>query len=157
VTDYSYEQICRVKYSYGYAIDTRDWSGLASVFADQVVVDFRDIGYPVVLTLTRQEWIAEIRKLIDGLDATVHQISSLLCEPVDGDLVVRSCVTARHVLHGPGRSARCYEISGWYTDRLKVVGGDWRIAATAISCKSFSGDRSVMREAIQRAREGSLM
>jgi hypothetical protein len=147
-----YEQACQVKYAYGYAIDRRDWTALGLLFAGRLVVDFRDVGYQSVLTLTRGEWIAEIRKLVDGLDATSHQISSVICEPEGDGLLVRSCVTARHQLRASDGTARNCDISGWYTDRMTRVDGAWRIAQTAVACDVVTGDRSVLRDAISRAR-----
>jgi hypothetical protein len=151
-----YEEACKVKYNYAFGVDLRDWDLYRSVLAEHLLIDFRGIGYRDVMHLTADEWIVEVRKLMDGLDASHHQMSGCVVDP-DGEtgLAMRTYVTAQHVLRTAGEADRFYQIGGWYDDRLRRVNGTWRLTQVAFNQTWAWGDSLVMKDAARRARDSS--
>ena len=156
--DTTYREACELKYTYAFGLDGRDWELYRSVLADDLVVDFRGIGYRQVMQMTAGAWVAEVRKLMDGLDVSHHQISACLLSADNGDpdeYAMRSYVTAQHVLRTPGESDRLYQIGGWYEDQLRRIDGALRFTRITFSPAWSSGDPAVMKDAARRAQAGA--
>ena len=67
VTAEDFEEVRRLKSRYFRYIDTKDWAGLRSLFADDAVFDGFD--YP---TASPDEWLAGVRRFLTSV-ASVHQ------------------------------------------------------------------------------------
>jgi len=157
VDEATYREACELKYNYAYGIDLRDWDLYRSILADELVIDFRSIGYRDVMHITADAWIAEVRKLMDGLDASHHQMSGCIVteDATHGadELVMRTYVTAQHILRTPSRADRFYQIGGWYDDRLRCIDGTLRFTRITLNQTWAWGDSAVMKDAARRGRD----
>ena len=68
--------INRLRYEYAFAIDTRDYPLLRSIFTPQITMDFSSYnGRPRGVT-GADDWVAGCAVLFDGLDATQHTMTN---------------------------------------------------------------------------------
>ncbi|GAA1002896.1 hypothetical protein Aple_001970 [Acrocarpospora pleiomorpha] len=146
-----YEQAREAKHRYVWALDCRDWAGYRASLADELLVDFRSLGYKSAMTLSADGWIAQVRKLMDGLDASHHAVCNLVVDPEPRELAVRSYVTAQHVLRTADQPDRLYLIAGWYDDRMVEVDGVWKLTQIVFNQVWADGDPAVMTDAVRRA------
>jgi 3-phenylpropionate/cinnamic acid dioxygenase small subunit len=123
-------QIGDVVIRYATGIDTRDWDLYRSVFADEVDFDFSSFrGAPA--RMTADDWVKRVRRTQTGFDATTHYSSNHVID-LNGDAA--TCVSymvAHHVLKSaPGGTS--YMIGGHYINRLRQIGGAWKIEACTL-------------------------
>ena len=107
---------------YAYALDRKDWGGVAACFAEPAVFTHpggRLDGVDAILARTVGA--------LGRLDASQHLIGSITAE-VTGDTARSFCYFhAQHVRRGaPG--GHLYTIAGSYADRLVRTPAGWRIA-----------------------------
>ncbi|WP_214104125.1 nuclear transport factor 2 family protein [Acrocarpospora catenulata] len=146
------ERAREAKHRYVWALDGRDWAGYLATLADELTVDFRSLGYKSVMTLRAHDWIAQVRKVMDGLDASHHAVSNLVVDQGPGGLAVRSYVTAQHVLRTKGEPDRLYLLAGWYDDRMTEVDGALKLTQIVFNQVWSQGDPTVMTDAVRRGR-----
>ena len=98
-------EVGQAKYRYAYALDTRDWELYRSLLADQVIVDFRGLGYRgEPRQRSREWWVGQVRGLLDGFDVTQHVMSSPLVEEAEDGVALTVYLQAHHRLNaGPRR------------------------------------------------------
>ena len=148
-----YEEACRVQFRYAQGVDRRDWDLYRSVMTDQVLIDFRSFGYGSVMTMSAQDWVRQVRKVMDGLDASQHLISNCVLHP-DGDrLRLQAYVMAQHVLRTPGEPDRMYLVGGTYDNLLERTEDGLRLAEITFGQLWVDGDPTVMTDAVARARQ----
>jgi len=151
-----YREASELKFRYALAVDQRDWNAYRVALTDEIEVDFRSIGYRDVMQIPAEQWIRQVRKLMDGLDASHHQISACVVEQIPTDtrvLSLRSYVTAQHVIRVAGAADRCFQIGGRYDDLAVRVNGRLRLSRLTFNQSWAWGDEAVMTEAVHRSKE----
>lgn len=117
------EEVCRVLYRYGEAVDRRDWDLLDTVFTPDAVADYAG----AVIT-----GLPDIRALMDAFNSgsgpSLHLFGNVVVDPDGPDAAdARSSVRAFH--QGAGsRAGLTYEAFGRYEDRLVRTAAGWRIS-----------------------------
>ena len=146
-------EVGQAKYRYAYALDTRDWELYRSLLADQVIVDFRGLGYRgEPRQRSREWWVGQVRGLLDGFDVTQHVMSSPLVEEAEDGVALTVYLQAHHRLNADDPHERHYTIGGKYQDRVRRENGSWVFTVLTLHSLWTSGDKSVMAEAAARAR-----
>jgi hypothetical protein len=118
-------QIGDVLIRYATGIDSKDWPLLRSCWADEVDVDYGDLGRftdPDALT----DLMAQIH---GGMGATYHRMSNFVIaiDDADGDrATVRSYVHAVLML-APDDADNWIDVIGHYDDEFVRTPGGWRI------------------------------
>ena len=107
---------------YTWAIDTKQFDVLATIFAEDATADLHGVHCDGV-----QEIIARIERPISRLDATQHLIGNHQIS-IDGDTATHRChLQSQHVKRGtPGGDNLL--LGGTYEDRLVRTADGWRIA-----------------------------
>ncbi len=146
-----HEAITRTVYEYAYGLDGREWDRYRRIFADEVDVDFSSYNGRPPATMPADDWVAGLRPLFTGLDATQHSMSNPLVD-VDGDVArCRMYMQAAHFLHS--WPAPEFTIGGYYDDRLVRTGDGWRITAVTLTVWWRRGNARIMPAAAARGAE----
>lgn len=145
--------IARKVYEYAYGIDTRDWPLYRSIFDERIDVDFSSYNGRNPSTMTADDWVAGVRPLFSGLDATQHSMSNPLVD-IDGDGTARCrmYMQAAHFLTDWPQPE--FTIGGYYDDRLHRTPDGWKITAVTLTVWWRRGDETLMAEAARRGAEG---
>ena len=141
-----------VMHRYALAIDTKDWSLLTSVFADEVTADFRSFGAKEVWTGPAPGWVDQVSATISGMDATQHLMANHLYtiegERARGTTYSQALHQCRNEWGGD-----LYTIGGHYDVEMKwSAGAGWRITFYRLNCTWHTGDRHVLKAAARRVR-----
>lgn len=145
-------EICETVYTYATGIDTRDWTLYRSIFTDEIDLDFSSYDGNPPQRLPADAWVAAIRPLFTGLDATQHVMTNPRVT-IEGDAA--TCVMymkAEHFLQND-RGDDWFTIGGYYTDRLVRTPGGWRISAVRLTVFWSRGNRHVMTLGAERGAE----
>jgi uncharacterized protein (TIGR02246 family) len=115
------EAIKQLKARYFRHLDTKDWSALRQVFADDVVVDTTDSGGRVVSGA--DAFVAALRRILDGV-ATVHH-GHMPEIRLTSDTTAEGTWAMEDLLRFPDGS----ELHGWghYHETYEKSAGEWRI------------------------------
>jgi len=121
------EAIKRLKARYFRTMDTKDWTAMREVFADDVVVDTIESGGGVITGA--DEFVAFLRETLADV-VTVHHGHM-------PEIQVTSATTAtgiwalQDILHWPnGRELHGY---GHYHETYVKAGDEWRISSTRLT------------------------
>jgi ketosteroid isomerase-like protein len=121
-------------------LDTRAWSRVPEVVAEDVRFDYTNSGADVA---GRDALLANFRRFLDVCGPSQHLLGSLIVE-VDGDRAVsRSYVQARHRAKDPA-DPRLFDSNGEYVDRWERRDGRWLMVHRHAIWASQSGDPSVI-------------
>lgn len=152
MTSTDFEAITRRLYEYAYGIDGRDWDLYRSVFTDQIDVDFSSWNESPASTVPVETWLAQVKPLFVGLDATQHSMSNPLVD-IDASGTSARCrmyMQAAHFLNDWPEPE--FTIGGYYDDRLVRVGDQWQISAVTLNVWWRRGDETLMVEAAKRGK-----
>ena len=72
-----FNAITRKVYEYAYGIDTRDWGLYRSIFTDSITMTFTSYNGNPPSEMLADDWVAGVKVLFSGLDATQHSICLL--------------------------------------------------------------------------------
>jgi 3-phenylpropionate/cinnamic acid dioxygenase small subunit len=151
MTNPDHEAITRKVYEYAYGIDTRDWASYRAIFDDRIDVDFSSYHGGAPATMSTDDWLAGVKPLFTGLDATQHSMSNPLVDidETDGDAArCRMYMQAAHFLEDWPTPE--FTIGGYYDDRLVRTDNGWRITAVTLTVWWRRGDSQLMVEARER-------
>lgn len=152
----AHEAITRRVYEYAWGIDTRDWELYRSIFADDIVTDFSSYnGSGGPIEQTADEWVARVRPLFTGLDATQHTMSNPLVDLApNGDTArCRMYMQAVHRLEDQPEPE--FTIGGYYDNQLVKQGASddehqWLITSVALTVLWRRGNPAIMPIAVER-------
>ncbi len=140
-----------VMHRYALAIDSKDWAGLAEVFADRVRADFRSFGVSQVFEGSGADWADQIRSAIAGMDATQHLMAnhlySIAGDAASGTSYIQALHRCRNDWGGDS-----YTIGGHYDVEMARRADGWRIAAYTLNVTWHQGDRHVLRAAMRKTK-----
>jgi hypothetical protein len=145
-------EITRRVYEYAYGIDTRDWDLYRSIFADDLTMDFTSYRpADKVRDLSADAWVAGVRPLFTGLDATQHSMSNPIVD-LDSDRArCRVYMQAAHFLVDDPEPE--FTIGGFYDDLLTRTDAGWRISAVTLTVWWRRGNAAIMEAARVRGTE----
>ena len=141
VTSHDEQAIIDLAIAYTWALDTKQFDELRSVFAPDATADLHGVhcdGQDAI--------IARIERPMGRLDATQHLVGNHQVR-VDGDTATHRChLQSQHVKRGtPGGDN--YLIGGIYDDRLARTPDGWRIThrtmTAAVDRRQPGGHRSM--------------
>ncbi len=141
-------------YRYATGIDTRDFASYRSIFASEVAIDFSSYSGAEGSTMTGDEWVAGLRPLFTGLDATQHSMTNPVAE-IDGDSARCRMYMQAHHVYQPDDPASWFTIGGYYDDTL-VRSDDgpagWLITGVTLTVLWRRGDAGIMVAAAEDGR-----
>ena len=144
--------VAEVKYRYALGIDTCDWELYGSIFSDHVDIDFSSYDGRAPTRLSRAEWLARVRPLFTGLDASQHIMSNPMVV-LDGDRAeLTMYLQAQHLL-SDATDGPLFTIGGYYRDRLERTSVGWQLTAVQLNVLWTDGNRGLMVEAAERGME----
>ncbi|MFN3257838.1 MAG: nuclear transport factor 2 family protein [Ilumatobacter sp.] len=143
--------ITRAVHEFAYGIDTRDWALYRSIFADGPIdFDYSSYHGRPGSSMDADAWVANVRPLFDGLDATQHSMSNPLVD-VDGDTArCRMYMQAAHflwrddLLAETGSAESEFTIGGYYDDRLVRTASGWKLTAVTLTVFWRRGNAAIM-------------
>ena len=139
-----FTEITRKRYEYALGIDTRDFDLLRSIFTDEITMDFEDYSGQPAQTLSADAWVAGVKVLFTGLDATQHVMTNPIVD-IDGESATcRMYMKAEHFLANDEGSFD-YAIGGYYTDQLHKDRDRWVIEAVTLKLFWQRGNRHIMQ------------
>ena len=117
------EQIAEVLIRYATGIDSKDWPLLRSCWADEIDVDYQQLG-----RFTSADALTDVmRQLHENMGPTYHRMSNIVIA-VDGDrATARSYVQAVLMLQ-PNDSTNWVDALGHYDDIFVRTPDGWRIS-----------------------------
>ena len=135
---------------YAWAVDSCDWPLLRSCFATEIVADFVSLVPGRPFQGPADAWVAQIRALIEGMDATQHFLGQhlhwLMGERARAVVYMR----ATHVLANDQGDAT-YTIAGHYDfAMIRLADRSWLIGAYALKLAWRAGNRAIFRLAGKR-------
>lgn len=137
-------------YRYATGIDTRDFDLYRSIFAPRVAIDFSSYSGREAAEMTADQWVAGLRPLFTGLNATQHSMTNPIAD-IDGGGTgntarCRMYMQAHHV-YDPDDTTSWFTIGGYYDDTL-VRSDDgpagWLITGVTLIVLWRSGDAGIM-------------
>ncbi len=147
-----FTEITRRVYEYAYGIDTRDWDLYRSIFADEITTDFSSYnGSGGPQAMTADDWVAGLRPLFTGLDATQHSMSNPLVDVIGDEARCRMYMQAAHFLVDD--PAPEFTIGGYYDDRLVRTSAGWRVTAVTLTVWWRRGNAGIMPIARERGQQ----
>jgi ketosteroid isomerase-like protein len=144
-------EITEVLYRYALALDAHEWDKLRTVFTDDAVADFLELGG---VNEGLEAITALISGVLSGLDASQHLIGCPVAT-VDGDTATSTCyLQAQHVFKGaPGGDH--FLVGGTYVDRLVRTPDGWRIVHRTLHASWMDGNPEVFTAAAERLAAGA--
>jgi len=131
---------------YATALDSRDWSLLASCFTENGVTDYQELGG---VNAGPDAIIATCHGALSGLDASQHLISNMVVE-LDGDRARAACYfQAQHVYAGADGGDN-FLVGGTYRDRLIRTADGWRIEHRTLEPTWQDGNPAVFEHGAAR-------
>ena len=133
-------------YRYATGIDTRDFDLYRSIFASRVAIDFSSYSGREAAEMTADQWVAGLRPLFTGLNATQHSMTNPIADIDGDDARCRMYMQAHHV-YDPDDPNSWFTIGGYYDDTL-VRSDDgpagWLITGVTLTVLWRSGDADIM-------------
>jgi ketosteroid isomerase-like protein len=134
-----YNQIQELMALYAYAVDSKDYDGIAGCFtadAEAIYSGFSD----------RLKGLAEIgthmKKALEALDVTQHLFTNFIVD-VEGDAARFTCdVIAQHV-----QKSGKFMAGGKYKLEARRTAGKWKIARLSMNFVWNDGDRAMLPKA----------
>ncbi len=141
--------VAEVVYAYATGVDTRDWALYRSIFMDEVEFDFSSWDGNPARRMRADDWVAGVRPLFHGLDATQHAMSNPRVA-IDGERA--TCLMymqAAHFLANREGDAE-FTIGGYYTDQLVRTAAGWKLCGVKLTVVWSRGNKQIMTLAAQR-------
>lgn len=124
-------------------VDIRDWDAFATVFADNVTLDFTSLWGGDPQQATPQEVTKTWSALLGAFDATQHLLGNHLVT-VDGDTGVLTAVfQATHRLANPFGSP-LWTLGGTYRIGLTRLEGTWKINNVVMTATWAEGNKDIL-------------
>ena len=139
-------------YQYAYGIDLRDWDMYRNIFNDDLHMDFSSYSGAPASSMTADQWVAGVKPLFTGLDATQHTMTNPLVtidRDIDRDRDRARCrmyMQAEHFFKA-ARGNPEYAIGGYYDDTLIRTEAGWKITAVKLTVFWHRGNPDLMIEA----------
>ena len=146
--------ISGVLHRYAKAIDTKDWTLLASCFTEDLEADFRSFSGREVAR-GRDRWVEAIRSTIQGMDATQHLTGNHVHEIRGDEATLCAYIQAVHRLQNE-RGDPEYTIGGYYDCDLLRTPEGWRIRKYRLTVTWHRGNREILRLAWPLFQETTL-
>ncbi len=130
---------------FGAGTDDGDTATLATVFAEDAVVDFSACGRSIGLDFEPLNGAAAIVGFLAGTShrqATSHVVTNPRIQSSGEGAHIRALVDATHVIRD--EPERRFRMMNWYDVNLVPMDGQWRITRMTIDNIWFEGDPTVL-------------
>jgi hypothetical protein len=123
--------------------DHREWDALASVFADEVTLDYTSLNGGEAVSLTPDRIVAAWRDTLGGFASTQHLLANHLVD-IDADSAI--CTASFQATHRKAEAfgASLWTLGGSYRFDLVRVEGAWRIRGVAMTAVWGDGNRGLL-------------
>jgi hypothetical protein len=126
-----------------HTIDTRRWSDLRALYADEVTTDYTSIFGGEAQRQSGDALIAGWRELLGKLDATQHLVGAIDVR-LDGDRATAEChVRGYHVRRGAAGGDEWMVAGQWVIEAVEREQG-WRVTAMTLRTFYETGSREVL-------------
>jgi hypothetical protein len=123
------EEIKQLKASYFRCVDGKHWEEFATLFTDDLEVDFAESTSGA---RGRQQWLDAVQRHFDG-SVSVHQGHDPEITILDEDRATGIWPMLDFVEARPGSGYESHKCYGHYHEEYRRVDGRWRIARTRLS------------------------
>jgi SnoaL-like domain len=144
-------EVTEAVYRYAQGIDSRDWLMYRSIFGVEVFIDFSSFNGQPATKIPSDDWVARVRPLFMGLDATQHTMTNPIVQIDGDDATCTMYMRADHVLTRDSGEV-WFSIGGYYVDTLRRTQDTWLITGVTLNVRWSKGDPSIMTEARKRNR-----
>lgn len=128
--------------------DERQWDTLASLFSDQVLLDYASMAGGLPATVTPAQIIASWKGILPGFKATHHQVSNYQVS-VQGTYADVFCYgTATHYLPND-KGSPLWTVVGTYDLHLTKSGDMWKVDKMKFNLKYQDGNTALITQAQQ--------
>jgi 3-phenylpropionate/cinnamic acid dioxygenase small subunit len=132
-------EIARAHYAYAYALDTRDWAQLDSVFDESAQAHYG----PGIDLNGREAIVRSIRTFLDHCGPTQHLIGNLDID-IQGERANARCYIRAHHLEKDSASPKSYEAFGRYESVWVRGSAGWRVTDWTMTVTHEVGSREVL-------------
>ena len=138
-------EIAEVRQHFAWALDTRDWPLLTSLFTDQVDADLVALG-ATAGSMDRHELVELYRRPFGQTvqEMGTQQLYGGVVTKLDGDrATTRTYLLGHH--HVPGMAGgEDVALRAAYIDQLVRTADGWKISGTALHVFSITGNPAIM-------------
>lgn len=137
------DAIREVRCRFGWALDTRDWPLLETLFTPEVDADFSALGVPAG-RMTAAALVAMFKHAFRAEGTRTQQVYSNFMIEVEG--TTARCTSYLHGQHfTPGfAGGEEFQIRAAYQDRLLRQDGRWKIAGTKLIVFYVTGNAAMV-------------
>ena len=135
--------------AYAMALDARDWTTFASLFDEQVEVDYRSLGTTYGV-FSGKEW-ADRCRVLGAFAATHHKVTNFIVAASPAGVAVTSYVDAAHFIESDGQMLEAYVLGRYGHDLVRRASG-WKIARCTLTVAGYPGGRDKFDKAFGAAR-----
>lgn len=148
------QAISDVVIRYATGIDMLDWAAYRSCFTDPVEVDFTSFSGGEPRTIPADAWVAGVRSLQEGFQATQHISSNHVITFQGADEA--TCVSYMHAQHylPNAYGDNTLTLGGHYTNRLDRGKDGWRIRKCQLTVTWTVGNMGIFEQARARVARG---
>lgn len=139
------EAVRDVRYRFGAALDTRDWSLFSSLFTEDATGDFTSFGVPgteVSKTAIMRMFQGAFRRPVDEL-TTQQAITNVLVD-VQGDAATSSSYLQGHHRLPGHEGGDDVTLRARYDDHLVRTPDGWKIDRTTLGVISITGNAAIL-------------
>lgn len=134
-------EIVNVVNSIGVEADRRNWDGVESAFADEVLLDYSSMGQQVE-RLKAAEIVERWKGLLPGFRMTQHTITNHRVTVRDNEADCFSYVNAVH--HLPNEAGEnVWTVVGFYEHRLLKTKHGWRVDRMKLTATLVDGNNDL--------------
>jgi SnoaL-like domain len=133
---------------YGRFIDDRDWTGLASILADTIKLDFTSLWGGEPEEMTGADLVTRWRDMSERLDTTQHLITGIL-PTIDGATAtaVANLVAVHKCVNATGGAL--WTVGGTYRFGLRRTAQQWVIEGLSLRVAWVDGNQAVISRLAQ--------
>lgn len=138
---------------YAAGLDARDWELWRDVFTDEAVFDLSSWNQVPARSLDSDRVVKSQARIFAELKATQHFLTNHRIV-IDGDQARGIAhMRAEHWLIEDDGSTSRYTMFGYYDDKFTRTAKGWKMCEMQLNVTHTEGDRRVMSEAENRARD----
>lgn len=130
-----------------FAVDVRQWDKATALMSDPFHLDYSSFGGGNPADLTPNAIINQWKAILPGFEHTHHQLGNMHIT-MDKHTATTLCyVTATHTI-----GDKTWIVVGHYRNTLKRVGARWQLSGIQFNYKYQTGDTTLPKQAMQRAK-----
>lgn len=129
-------------------VDTRHWTELRALFADEVTTDYTSLFGGEVLTQPGGNLIATWRQMLSPLDATQHVTGAIEVQHRDnGAAVVAECAVRGYHICTRAAGGSEWMVAGQWVIEMMQSGERWLVTRMTLRAFYQTGNRELLAQA----------